>query len=109
MKNNTGISTQAFQILLALSDREMHGYAIIKDIRDRTGGEFFLTASTLYSAVKRMLRDKWINEAQTRPAPELDDQRRTYFGITPAGKEVLRAEVHRLEQLIRLAKAKPGL
>ena len=33
------LSPQVFQILLSLADRERHGYAIIQEIRDRTGGE----------------------------------------------------------------------
>jgi len=49
------LSTQVFQILLSLVDQDLHGYAIIQDVAQRTDNEVRLTASTLYAAVKRLL------------------------------------------------------
>ena len=56
------LTTPVFQILLSLVDRELHGYAIIQDIAERTDGELRLTASTLYAAVKRLL-DAGLNKS----------------------------------------------
>lgn len=94
------LSVPVFHILLSLADRQLHGYAILRDIQRRTDGDVVLTASTLYSAVKRMLEAGWIRESDERPAPELDDERRRYFAITPAGEDALRREAVRLEQAL---------
>ena len=100
------ISAQVFQILLAVSDKQLHGYAIIQDIKRRTEGKMTLTASTLYSAIKRMLGAGLIEESEERPVPELDDERRRYYGITKEGTRVLRREAEWLEQLTNMAREK---
>ena len=100
------LSTQVFQILLAVSDKQLHGYAIIQDIKRRTDGRVTLTASTLYSAIKRMLSDGLIEESEERPVVELDDERRRYYGITKEGMRVLRREAEWLEQLTNMARDK---
>ena len=100
------LSVPVFQILLALADRHLHGYAIIQDIRQRTGGEVLLTASTLYAAIKRLLEGGLIEELERRPAPEDDDSRRRYYGITPLGLEVARLETARLQRAVTMARQK---
>lgn len=94
-----------FHILLALSDEERHGYAIIQDVLSRTGGEVRLGAGTLYRSIQRMLDDDLIVEVHKRPSPELDDERRRYYAITKFGKAVAEAEASRLTDLVRLARA----
>lgn len=94
-----------FHILMALADDDRHGYAIIQDIAARTGGELKLSAGTLYRSIQRMLEQGLITETRTRPAPELDDERRRYYRITPFGTAVARAETRRLAQLVKLARA----
>lgn len=100
------LSTPVFQILLSLVDEALHGYALIQDIRARTGGEVRLTASTLYAAVKRLLDSGWIEELDAPPAGEKPDPRRRYYRITPLGREVARAEARRLERMTAQARAK---
>jgi DNA-binding PadR family transcriptional regulator len=95
-----------FHILLALSDDDRHGYAIIQDVAARTGGELKLSAGTLYRSIQRMLEQGLIVEVRDRPAPEFDDERRRYYRITPLGNAVARAETRRLAQLVKLAYAK---
>ena len=102
----TPLTVPVYQVLLSLSDRDLHGYAIIQDIRARTHGEVDLTASTLYAAVKRMLGASLIAELQDRPAPELDDARRRYYSITDQGLSVLMAEAKRLERSAEMAREK---
>jgi DNA-binding PadR family transcriptional regulator len=89
---------------MALADADRHGYAIIQEVASRTGGATKLSAGTLYRSVQRMLDQGLITEVNERPAPELDDERRRYYRITPFGIDVARAEARRLEQLIRLAR-----
>jgi DNA-binding PadR family transcriptional regulator len=100
------LTVPVFQILLSLSDQELHGYAIIGDIRERTGGEVDLTASTLYAAIKRLLDAGHVEELEERPEPGEDDARRRYYRITPAGLEVARLEVARLQRAVELARRK---
>ena len=95
-----------FHILVALTDEDRHGYAIIQDVAARTDGELRLSAGTLYRSIQRMLEQGLIAETRTRPAPELDDERRRYYAITPFGTAVARAEMRRLTQLVKLARAR---
>ena len=94
------LSIPVFQILASLSGRQLHGYAILRDIKKRTHGQISLTASTLYSALNRLLDAGWIRESDDRPAPELDDERRRYFAITPEGLEALRLELWRMQWML---------
>ena len=95
-----------FHILLALVDQERHGYAIIQDVEVRTDGELRLSAGTLYRSIARMVEQGLIAEITKRPATRLDDERRRYYRITPFGTAVARAEMARLSQLVRLARAR---
>jgi DNA-binding PadR family transcriptional regulator len=94
-----------FHILLSLAEDDRHGYGIIQDVAARTGGELRLSAGTLYRSIQRMLEEGLIVEVRERPAPELDDERRRYYRITPFGAAVARAESARLTKLLRLARA----
>ena len=94
-----------FHILMALADEDRHGYAIIQEVASRTGGEVRLSAGTLYRSIQRMLEQGLLEEVRERPAPELADERRRYYRITPFGTEVARAEARRLAELVRLARA----
>jgi DNA-binding PadR family transcriptional regulator len=93
-----------FHILLALADQDRHGYAIIQEVEERTGGEQTLSAGTLYRSIHRMLEQGLVVETRDRPAPEDDDERRRYYRITKFGIQTARAESRRLEQLVRLAR-----
>src|ERR1700728_3225655 len=95
-----------FHILMALADEDRHGYAIIQDVAARTGGALKLSAGTLYRSIQRMLEQGLIVETRERPAPELDDERRRYYRITPLGTAVARAEARRLAQLVSMARAR---
>lgn len=93
-----------FHILLSLSEEDRHGYAIILDVAQRTNGDIKLSAGTLYRSIQRMLELALITETKTRPAPEIDDERRRYYRITPFGRAVARAEVERLRGLVKMAR-----
>lgn len=94
-----------FHILLSLADADRHGYAIIQDVADRTGGEVRLGPGTLYRSIQRMLEQELIEEVERRPARVLDDERRRYYRVTAFGRRVAEAEATRLAQLVRLARA----
>lgn len=100
------LTPAVLHILLALADRERHGYGIMQDIAARTDGAMRMGPGTLYGSIKRMLADGLIVEVGERPDPELDDERRRYYRLTNLGQRVLHAEALRLEQLLRIAQAK---
>lgn len=93
-------------ILLALADEERHGYGIMLEVSDRTGGKMRMGPGTLYSSIKRLVEGRLIEESEERPAPESDDERRRYYRLTDFGRRVLAAEVGRLESTVRAARAK---
>jgi DNA-binding PadR family transcriptional regulator len=96
-------------LLLALTEGERHGYALKREILNRTNGKLNLTAGALYGSINRMLEDSLIAESGDRPDPHLDDERRRYYRITPLGRRVAQAEVARLRQLVRIAEDSLGL
>ena len=100
------LQAATFHILLALADADRHGYAIIQDVAERTGGAIRLSAGTLYRSIQRMLDDGLIVEPRERPAPDQDDERRRYYRITALGAAVARAEAGRLADLVRMARAR---
>ena len=95
----------AFHILLAVADQERHGYAIMRDVAERSSGQFRLNPGTLYTTIRRLLEEGLIAEGDERPEPEHDDERRRYYGITKLGRAVAEAELARLRQLVGMAAA----
>ena len=93
-----------FQILLVLGEGERHGYAIVKALEDEEGPGLDVDPGNLYRSLRTMLRLGLIAETDRRPDPELDDERRRYFAVTPFGRDVAQAEARRLEGLVRLAR-----
>lgn len=93
------LKAEDFHILLALEDADRHGYAILKAIEDTTAGRVRMAPSPFYRKLKRLADDGLLVEADERPAPELDDDRRRYYRLTPWGREVLEAEALRLVEL----------
>jgi DNA-binding PadR family transcriptional regulator len=99
------LQAATFHILMALADEDRNGYAIIQDVAARTGGALKLCAGTLNRSIQRMLEQGLIVETRERPAPELDDERRRYYRITPFGIAAARAVARRRTQLFKLARA----
>ncbi len=96
----------AFQVLLALADRDRHGYDIIREVDTRTDGLIKLRSGTLYTLLQRLLAEELILESAERPDPENDDQRRRYYAVTEFGSAVLKAEARRLESALSEARRK---
>jgi DNA-binding PadR family transcriptional regulator len=100
------LTPAVFHILLALADQDRHGYAIILDIGERTGGAMRLGTGTLYTAISRLLDQGLIEESDERPAAEEDDERRRYYRLTPFGRDVANAEARRLAALLKMARSR---
>ena len=103
------LTPQAFHVLLALMDGELHGYGIILDVQERTGGDVTLRTGTLYTILRRLAEDGLITESDARPSADEDDERRRYSAQTPLGRAVVKAEASRLERLVQLAREKHAL
>lgn len=100
------LTPAVFHILLTLADGERHGYAIMQDIAATTDGTLRIGPGTLYRSIKQMLEARMIEEAEERPDPTLDDERRRYYRLTPFGLRVAEAEAARLARLVEVARAR---
>ncbi len=100
------LTPPVFHILLALAGGERHGYGIMQDVSQQTNGALQLGPGTLYGCLKRMLAARLVEESDARPDPELDDERRRYYRMTPLGQRVVRAEAQRLEGAVAAARAR---
>lgn len=92
------------EILLALVDGEAHGYAMMRAVEQRSGGQTRLGPGTLYAALKRLLAAGLIEESEERRDPESEDARRRYYRLSDFGSQVLTAELDRLSALVRLGR-----
>ena len=99
------LPTAVFHILIALADRDRHGYSIMQDVAARTDGKVQLSAGTLYSSIRRMLEQGLIEELAESPDPSSSDERRRYYRLTRFGKRTAAAEVERLTTLVKQARA----
>jgi DNA-binding PadR family transcriptional regulator len=104
-ENSAPLTPAVLHILLALAAGERHGYAIMQQIRQFTGVLFTIGPGTLYRSIKQMLEQGLIAEAEMRADPALDDERRRYYKLTGKGERTLRAELARLDALLRIARA----
>lgn len=99
------LPTAVFHILIALADRDRHGYSIMQDVATRTDGKVQLSAGTLYSSIRRMLEQGLIEERSDSPDPSSTDERRRYYRLTRFGKRAAAAEAERLSALLKQARA----
>jgi DNA-binding PadR family transcriptional regulator len=100
------LTPAVLHILLALSDGEKHGYAIMQEVEAMTDGDLTMGPGTLYGTIKRMLKANLIEESDERPDPDMDDKRRRYYRVTGFGQQVVSAEASRLSRLVNIAQSK---
>jgi len=91
-------------ILASLAEGDKHGYAIRRDVIERTAGDVRLGSTTLYRLLGQLRDEGYIGAARVRPARHLDDERRQYFRITAAGRRALGSELRRLVRVLMAAK-----
>lgn len=94
------LKTDVSLILLALETHPLHGYAIIKDVRERSDGAVELQTGALYRHLRRLLDDGLITEVDRPAGEESDDERRRYYRVTPLGRQVVDADLARMAKLI---------
>ena len=100
------LTAPVFHILVALSDGERHGYAIMQDVASQTNDAVQLGPGTLYGCLKRMLAAGLVEESDERPDPALDNSRRRYYRMTALGRQAARAEAERLENAVTAARSR---
>jgi DNA-binding PadR family transcriptional regulator len=99
------LPTAVFHILVALADRDRHGYSIMQDVAARTDGKVRLSAGTLYSSIRRMLEQGLVEELRDSPDPASQDERRRYYRLTKLGRQAAVADAKRLNDLLSQARA----
>ncbi|HEX5398845.1 MAG TPA: PadR family transcriptional regulator [Verrucomicrobiae bacterium] len=104
--NHSPLTPAVFHVLLALSGGERHGYAIMQEVAESTGGQIKMGPGTLYGTLKRLLEAELIEESDDRPDPQLDDERRRYYRLTGAGELAVRTEARRYASLVAIAREK---
>ena len=88
-----------FVVLAVLADGERHGYGIVQEMEERTGGVIRVRPGDLYRVLYR-LSERGLLSTVDRRRPAGADERRTYYALTPLGKRVLRAEAELLSGII---------
>jgi DNA-binding PadR family transcriptional regulator len=101
------LTPATFHILVTLAAGPMHGYAVKREVEERTGGVVRLGAGTLYAGIQRMERDGLIVECDP-PTPNTEEAgaRWRFYELTGLGREVLDLEVARLESDLRKARSR---
>jgi DNA-binding PadR family transcriptional regulator len=90
-------TTIEFNILVSLLSGNLHGLGLVHEIATRTRNELILVPGTLYTALKRMHDEGWIQIVE--PETPQDDRRR-YYGLTELGRSIIRQEVERMERVV---------
>src|SRR5687768_16552534 len=97
-----------FQVLLALSEGERHGWALVRELQQRSTDERILPGN-FYRTLRGMLAEGLIEEAPPRSGrgqPARNEERRTYFRLTEAGRAAAKAEARKLETLVAESRAR---
>ena len=100
------LPSAAFQILLSLADEDRHGYGIMRQIEEQTGGRTRLGPGTLYGSIQALLEEKLIAEVDAPEDTSSGQARRRYYRLTSMGRKLARTEADRLADLLRAARAK---
>lgn len=104
LSDHLPLKPTALQILLSLASEDRYGYAIIKEIEDRTQGEVKLHAGVLYRFIRRLDEAGLIRELEHRDVPESgEDERRRYYALTEVGRQVIAADVARMGRMVAWA------
>ncbi len=96
----------AFQIMLSLAEGDLHGYAIMRQVEEQTGGRLRLGPGTLYSSIQALLEGKLIEEVYRSEETEDRQERRRYYRLTVAGRKVARSEAEKMADVLRVARAR---
>lgn len=102
-RSHLPLAPHVFEIMLALSQGPRHGYGIIAEINERTGGEVALGTSSLYAAIRRLLSRELVEDAGEGPYEHSGGPPRRYYRLSEIGAEVVRLEAARLRRTAEAA------
>jgi DNA-binding PadR family transcriptional regulator len=100
------LPSAAFQILLSLADNDLHGYAIMRQVEEQTGGRMRLGPGTLYSSIQALLEGKLIEEVDGPEESGTQLERRRFYRLTAAGRRLARAEAEKMADVLRVARTR---
>lgn len=100
------LPSAAFQILLSLAEGDLHGYAIMRQVEEQTGGRLRLGPGTLYSSIQSLLEEKFIEEVSGKASAEPQAERRRFYRLTTAGRKVARSEAEKMADVLRVARSR---
>ena len=96
---NLPLTEPVFLVLLSLAQQPRHGYSILKDVEQMSGGRVVLSTGTLYGALQRLLSHGWIERFEDQ---DTSRDKRAYR-LSSKGRQNLQAEIERMRHLTRLA------
>jgi DNA-binding PadR family transcriptional regulator len=96
----------AFQIMLALAGGDLHGYAVMRQVEEQTGGRLRLGPGTLYGSIQTLLEGKLIEEVDRPEKIEVRSERRRYYRLTVAGRKMARSEAEKMADVLRVARTR---
>ena len=99
----TPLTESTYFILLSLSPKPKHGYAIMKDVQELSESRVVLSTGTLYGALKRLLDQGWIIRMEDANSKGNVRDRKVYK-LSEHGRRVLKDEIARLKNLLVAAK-----
>ena len=100
------LPSTAFQIMLALADGDLHGYAIMREIEEQTGGRLRLGPGTLYGSIQALLEGALIEEVERSEDTEVHQERRRYYRLTAVGRKLARSEAEKMADILRVARTR---
>ena len=103
IQSNLPLTETTYFILLSLASGPRHGYAIMKDVNQLSHGRVVLSTGTLYTSLKRLLDQGWIQRSADPDSPANGRGRKTYR-LAQLGRQILEAEVQRLQGLVSVAR-----
>jgi DNA-binding PadR family transcriptional regulator len=107
MAADTRLKPHWFYILLALSQGDRHGLAIAREVESVSDGRVRLWPATLYGSLDELRTRRWIEELNDpRDRPEAESERKRYYRLTRAGRQILTVEAEHLDRVARLARGR---
>ena len=98
-ENSKPLTEPVLLVLIGLSAKPLHGYALMKEVTRISGGRVRLSTGTLYGVLRRLLDDGWIERFEQ----EDTSREKQAYRLTSDGQRQLRRELERMRQLTRAA------
>jgi DNA-binding PadR family transcriptional regulator len=105
-KEFLSLSETTLYILVSLAPGPLHGYAVAKEVQALSENRVILSVSTLYTTLKRLLEDGWIERVGEDPEPDASGRPRKVYTLTERGQRILRTEKKRLQSLLALVQTR---